>query len=895
MSPAENQCVANANTGNIFYSTKLLHEHDRMEQTTQLSSRTSDSMDLEFHFNKIVKIGHYLLSTNDTFSSDTLFCSGAIPWIPLGASETATPNPGQATSNKSVPFPHAYFLKSPYIQQKAEGYSNFRGELVLRFVANSLPTISGKVWFFVDLFPELTGSRCAVREADERGGERTRYTGYHGVELDFSHENDAELVIPFVHPQSSFRLTQPEHIQAVLHAIPLTKVRTEGTKNVNIDVYAYYRNVQLTGPTPNKLDASLTDINSFISRTVSSVEIDTYDEHSGMDVEQNHKSQQGVSTSMVGEVMKSALKLGEAMFPRVGTALSWARKIANGVTSVIGHSVPTSLQAVSPVTLSSAKGYTQVEGLDNSTRLGPTQDGGIASTARFGMKEDEMLISHATSKYQILKTGTYATNSIIGDRLCVIPVSPMECDADTVGNQKIFHVTNAGYVASMFQQWRGGITYCISLAKTKFHGGRIRVTWLPDGLIPTDTEFDVTVSHTRIYNIANDSIIEFTVPWMQPVDALPCKVPTSTFDENNGTQWKHTNGVILITADTPLINASTVASTIDFVVWAKGSNLQFLYPSFTEYCPIFPDSLETDARQQENSQRWKSWGAGVDRKVETDSYIQHSAATVEEFDEQVTTTDHKVAEPDPVTGSTDIAPIDTSLGEAVFGEHMLSLLSLIKRFGPFFQYTADPSYSQCGSSIVFDTANFARRDTTTLSPDTHRAMRSTQIPPLWYVSHMYRFYAGSVRYKAFSTDSTRSIRARVCREHNYSKINGNTGTISAFDESYAAGFEQQQRLSEKGVLEIEVPYARPRPISLVSNGYISSGNSRPSVAISMVGREMRNWRTNNSTSYIEDGFDTIQMFTAAGDDFHFGMIIGAPAISKRSGNFPQDCLLAYRD
>lgn len=566
--------------------------HDNMPfAPTDIGSAMNSQASLNETFERFVLVARYALNSTDTFDSTTTLA-------PTDDYAWNTPKIGISnlpTLNKLIPFPHAWIITSKPVQSKIKYHSYFRGTLVIKITCNNLPTTSGKVWFFVDMFPQLTGSRAVVREGGNPGGELTRYTGCHGVEFDFSSARDVIFEVPFISPQAAFSLIEDEPVQIALHCISLTPVRSATTQSVDLNVYASYKDVQLGVPTPKDLAPSLQSKEGFApsEEAVRKVRMMT-----GVDTEQQDKSLRGLAAGLTGSVRSMASEAGSKIHGILKTPLTWATKIAQGAASTVGLSKPLSIEAVKPYVNVPAKGYTQTENLDTSVRLGPVQDGGVTVDSKYGLTEDEMDIGFAVSKYQYLYRNAISVNDDKGTIVRKFPVSPMLCDLTTLAGADVMHVTNTGFVASLFEFWKGMLSYRFAFAKTKNHSARIRVTWFPGSTSePTDEEVleshNFPTAHTRIYELKEDcSEIYLDIPYINIEPMLRTTIPYVSTDFQLGC-----NGWIVVEIENELRSSNVVADTIDMLIYMKGGkDLQFYYPSMNKYCPMYPNRIDEPTR-----------------------------------------------------------------------------------------------------------------------------------------------------------------------------------------------------------------------------------------------------------------------------------------------------------
>lgn len=82
-----------------------------------------------------------------------------------------------------------------------------------------------------------------------------------------------------------------------------------------------------------------------------------------------------------------------------------------------------------------------------------------------------------------------------------------------------------------FSHWRGDIIFRIRIICTKFHRGRIRITYDPDGDIVTNV-ITSTTSFTKIVDISKESDVTIRIPYMQAFAYLRTATGENSFIEN---------------------------------------------------------------------------------------------------------------------------------------------------------------------------------------------------------------------------------------------------------------------------------------------------------------------------------------------------------------------------
>jgi hypothetical protein len=127
------------------------------------------------------------------------------------------------------------------------------------------------------------------------------------------------------------------------------------------------------------------------------------------------------------------------------------------------------------------------------------------------------------------------------------------------------------FAANSFKQWRGGVKFRFTFAKTKMHAGRVMVAFAPDNftknlvdMVSTSTIANVAAygangpdpfAYSAIFDLKDGNVFEFEVPYIS-------RTPYS----NIGTSI----GSLVMYVVNPLVAPSVVSDTIDVLVEVAG-------------------------------------------------------------------------------------------------------------------------------------------------------------------------------------------------------------------------------------------------------------------------------------------------------------------------------------
>jgi hypothetical protein len=283
---------------------------------------------------------------------------------------------------------------------------------------------------------------------------------------------------------------------------------------------------------------------------------------------------------------------------------------------------------------------------------------------------------------------------------------PTFCPVGNPTGRPTIHVTNCGFVASMFSHWRGTIVYRFAIAKTVYHSGRLRITWIPgtSKAAPTGDEIamanDFPTSYTQIYDLKDTTEIIFKVPYVHRQPVLPIKfwAPENPYVED----WTDgVNGYISLSVDNPLRASSTVSGTVDITCWqAGGEDMQFFYPNTDQYVPYAPNTI-TNSHVPESPPEPAGNLLALDDK-NTLMYTPHTGVYANEDDHELTH-ENGAANADSFISKDSDAQHSTTTGEQVFGELILNLSQLKRKFSKIADIKLKSGGDTLGEQVMVDT------------------------------------------------------------------------------------------------------------------------------------------------------------------------------------------------
>jgi hypothetical protein len=199
---------------------------------------------------------------------------------------------------------------------------------------------------------------------------------------------------------------------------------------------------------------------------------------------------------------------------------------------------------------------------------------------------DELSLAYLKTKESLFGSTSWSTSDIAGSQIFNMRVSPSlwsyvpldNSSSVTVGS-RVYH-TPLSYIGGMFKHWRGDIILRVKVVCTKFHKGRLKISYDPRHDISTTDPPENTV-YTQILDIGEKDDIEFVIPYHQTTGWLE---HDQTIQDNwsPGNSMAPRPGIDNGTLTIRVLNTLSAPSSgiINILFFVKGgNNFEFANPS----------------------------------------------------------------------------------------------------------------------------------------------------------------------------------------------------------------------------------------------------------------------------------------------------------------------------
>lgn len=460
---------------------------------------------------------------------------------------------------KTTVKPWVEYLNSPAVKKKLDNFAWLRADLHIKVVVTASPFYYGLMMVsykplqtfipsdnFVSTYafvPRSQRPHIMVYPADSLGGEK---------------------VLPFIYPANYVDVQDYNKIADLGELTydvvsELTSANGVTGQAVSVQTYAWLENVELQGPS--------------IGLALQSKEIAT-----------------GPVSSVASSVARFANKL--TTLPFVGKfmkATEIGSSAIGAIASLFGFTNLPVLEPARPIRsmpfpplASTGVGY-PVEKLTGDPHTELAVDGAPCNLDL----EDELQITSLVQRSSYLDKATWSTSTAVDAQLFRANVTPHVFRRNTTATQTGWYYTPMGWISRVFGCWRGSIVYRFDFIKSKYHRGRVLITWDPRAQSGNNVSQVANVmgrTITKVVDLGAESSVEIEVPYAQEYPWLDVDAGMSLNYTVNGSDsdpafatGRH-NGVLVMRV-LNVLTAPVASSSIDVVVTVRGgSDLEFNNP-----------------------------------------------------------------------------------------------------------------------------------------------------------------------------------------------------------------------------------------------------------------------------------------------------------------------------
>jgi len=458
--------------------------------------------------------------------------------------------------------PWYLFMNSVPIKKKLDNYAFLRGRLHLKVIINGTPFQYGAMRACYN--PLLGWTASKIRSAPINSVPLgISYSQMPGFYIYPQSNSGGEMECPFFLHKNWLDITSGAEVQNMgtlfFYIFAALQVAvTGGSSAVTVRTYAWMTDVELMGST-----------------TKLALQADEYGT--------GPVSAPATAVASIASKVSSIPVIG-----RFARATEIGARAVAGIAQLFGYTnvpVISNVQAYHPMNapmLASSQIGVPVQKLS----LDPKQELSIDPAPHGLGSEDELALAGLVTRQSYLTTTVWGTSDSAGTLLQAVRITPELFDSQPISNTvpatvgyRVYH-TPMSYVSAMFKHWRGDIVIRVKIVCTKFHKGRLKISYDPRWDIST-TDPPENVVYTEILDIGEKDDVEFVIPYHQDLGWLALQ-HTNTPNHSQSAGLTSRLGIDNGTLTIRVLNTLTAPTSggVSILVFAYGTKtLEYANPT----------------------------------------------------------------------------------------------------------------------------------------------------------------------------------------------------------------------------------------------------------------------------------------------------------------------------
>lgn len=744
---------------------------------------------------------------------------------------------GSSFANTYPEFQFDTYLTNPAISSKIAGFQAMNFKIRVRLVVNADPFLQGRlllVWI-----PQGSG---ACPNWGARSQHLTTITQFPHIELDIATQTTAIMEIPFMYPlpyypnpNNGYRFTAPQYCSFLLYNYGSIATGT-GSTSCNATLYISIHDVELAIPGPQSSGKS--------SRSVASV-------RKGMrktlaaDPELNRDDIRPISGALRGLSFAANAVKNVPLISSIATPAAWVLENLSHSAKSFGFCNPEVAAFTNPFNQVSFANLLNADVPSYHQSLALTRGNTVVGTSHLkGNDEDELSLASLLSRPAYILSSVWTTSNGPGTVIYSVDHGP-----GSYNNVLSLNGTNVTfsppitYFSIPFNYWRGGIVYRFKMVKTKYHSGRLMVSYYPAGTTnggpATLNSANSVYTIRRVIDISELTEFEVIVPFLHVA-------PYAYMDQ--------TLGKLVVTVVNELVAPSTVNTSIQLITEVSAAE---------DFEIAMPNG-----------------GAAVHMTPFRVGQPQGGQEDIPDNDK----------DPEPTLGGSQMLRSSLLPAEVCIGEKINSLRTLLKRPNIVLSATNN-NWTWGDPSIAFTATALNTSTNSTPSYTTYRTFSD------YYSVVVSCFYLnrGAINIKLFCPVNNTTVTAaaaggtsttfatRVAVTLNKASSKNRTYLVSSVANNpppYTSGM-LNEKMDNAGIVSFSVPFYSPTPWLITSLGNVFQP-ADSAVALNDFCRTSRTFMFNSATYSISNGN---RIYRSVADDFDVGCFLSTMPYLSDGGNY----------
>jgi hypothetical protein len=457
--------------------------------------------------------------------------------------------------------PWRLYFDDVRVKKKLDNYAFISCNLHLKFMINASPFYYGLG--LVSYQPKQAFNQCRISTSTaNRQAQFVSLSQRPHVYLYPQNCQGGEIVLPYVNNKNWIRVNSASEFDNMGEIIVTEIVRLQNCNNVtgqsvNVTVFAWAEDVRLCGPTVNL-----------------ALQSDEYE---------------GPISGPASAVAKLGAKLRDVpIIGKFATATTIGASAVANIARLFGFTNVPTLESQKPLkndpfyNISSSDISTCVDKLTLDPKNELTIDPRVV-----GIKPvDELAIANIVTRESYIYTALWTDANVYNDVIMQARVTPQHLQSSLDGGVRGYYLTPMAMVSEMFSYWRGDIIFRFKVIASRYHKGRLRISWDPDGNLYTNPD-STNVVFTKIVDIADEQDFEIRIPYNQATAF--CKHDPSNIISNirdGSAAYTHNllfdNGILNVRVYNDLTGPQA-ANSVSLAIFVRGAeNLEFASPQNIE-------------------------------------------------------------------------------------------------------------------------------------------------------------------------------------------------------------------------------------------------------------------------------------------------------------------------
>lgn len=452
--------------------------------------------------------------------------------------------------------PWTLYFSDTRVKKKLDNFAYLSCNLHLKFMVNASPFYYGMA--IASYQPKKNFNGCRIYTASaNRQAMFVPISQRPHVYMYPQNCQGGEIILPYINQKNWIRINSTSDFDnmgemVVTELVQLANANGVTGKSVNITVYAWAEDVRLAGLTNNL-----------------ALQSDEYE---------------GPISGPASSVAKFSKSLsGVPIIGKFATATSIGANAVASIARLFGFTNVPTLASQHPVrndpffNISSSDLSAPMDKLTLDAKNELTIDPRVIGLS----PRDELAISNIATRESFYFTFNWFQTNTYNDLLYNMRITPSLHRTSLDSGAIKYYLTPQHMLAEMFHYWRGDIIVRFKVIATRYHKGRLRISWDPDADIYAATD-TMNVVFTKIVDIANEQDFEIRIPYQQ--SAAFCKTDVQPGNNANsgtsalGHNINSDNGILTVRVYNTLTSPET-DDTIQIAVFVRGAdNLEFAAP-----------------------------------------------------------------------------------------------------------------------------------------------------------------------------------------------------------------------------------------------------------------------------------------------------------------------------